>query len=127
MRHCRKCFVIASSTRERRDPLEGHRCFVLKQGQLLSDVAEDLVPSWWLKTLQDEPAVSQKHCVGKKFLFLVQGLREQGVGFGSVVCRLLPSSYRVPDGSDIGELDENSTSAIFAASSVVQSGNDLRI
>ena len=71
-----------------RDPLEGHRCFVLKQEQLQSDVAEDLVPSWSLKTLQDGPAVSQKHCVGKKSLLLVQGLGccELGIGFSSVVC-----------------------------------------
>ena len=45
------CFLITSNTTVRRDPLEGHRCFVLKQGQLLSDVAQDLVPSWWLKIL----------------------------------------------------------------------------
>ena len=42
-----------------------------------------MVPSWWLKTLQNGPAVSQKHCVGRKSLFLVQGLDccEQGIGF----------------------------------------------
>ena len=65
--------------------------------------------------LQDGPAVSQKHCVVRKSLFLVQSLGccKQGVGFSSVVCWLLPCSYRLPDGSAIGEPNENSTSAIF--------------
>ena len=86
-----------------------------KWGQLLSDVAEDLVPSWWLKTLQDGPAVSQKHCVGRKSLFLVQGLGwcKQGLGFSSVIFWLVTCSHRLPDGSAVGELDEHSTSAIF--------------
>ena len=106
------CFLIASNTTVGRDPLEGHRCFVLKQGQLLSDVAEDLVPSWWFKTLQGGPTVSQKHCVGRKSLFLVQSLGccKQGVGFSSVVCWLLPCSYRLPDGSAIGQPNENKIS-----------------
>ena len=71
---------------------EGHRCFVLRQRQLQSDVAEDLVHSWRSKTLQSGPAVSQKHCVGRNSLFLVQGLGccEQGTGFSSAAGWLLP-------------------------------------
>ena len=80
------------------------------------DVAEDLVPSCWLKTLQDGPAVSQKHCVGRKSLCVVQSLDccKQGAGFSCVAVWLLPCSYRLPDGSAVRELDENSTSAILS-------------
>ena len=54
-------FLIASKTTVKRDPLEDQRCFVVKQGQLLSDVAEDLLPSHWLATVQDGTAASQDH------------------------------------------------------------------
>ena len=99
----------------RKDPLEGHRCFVLKQGQFLSDVAEYLVDSWWMKTQQDGPAICQKHCVGRKSLFLVQGLGccEQSVGFSSAICWLLPCSHRLPDESAVVELDEHLRHFLF--------------
>ena len=70
-------------------------------------------PGDWRLCRMDRQSV--KNTVGRKSLFLVQslGCYKQGVGFSSVVCWLLPCSYRLPDGSAIGEINENSTSAIF--------------
>ena len=97
-----------------KDPLDGHQCPVVQKGQLLSDVAIDLLLSWWLETRQDGPAVSQEHCWLGAFLPDSQWWL-QGVWHRLRVSSLLTVSlyHRLPHWAARREIGENSTFTIF--------------